>query len=143
MSELKIERTFSADAKTVFAFITETEHLLKWWGPEGMSVPIHELDLSKPGAWTSTMVNSEGGKHKVSGEVIAVDPPNSVEFSWGWHDENDARGHDSVVRFEVQSNNDGGTNFTMIHSNLADDESAKNHNMGWSSSFNKLERLAS
>ena len=142
MNELKIEKNFAADVGTVFAFITETEHLLKWWGPEGMSVPIHDLDLSKPGAWTSTMVNSEGGKHKVSGEVLSVDPPNSVEFTWGWHDENDERGHNSVVRFEVRSNGEGGTSFKMIHSQLPDEESTNNHNIGWSSSFNKLERLA-
>lgn len=141
MSELVIERTFAADVSTVFSFVTETEHLLKWWGPEGMSVPVHQLDLTRPGAWDSNMVNAEGGKHKVSGEVIAVDPPHSVEFTWGWHDENDERGHNSRVRFEVKSNGSGGSHFKMIHSDLADEESANNHNGGWTSSFRKLERL--
>jgi len=142
MSELRIERTFKADAETVFSFITQTEHLLKWWGPEGMTVPEHNLDLSRKGAWTSTMVNAEGSRFKVSGEVISVDPPNSVEFTWSWHDENDERGQDSHVRFEVKPDDLGGTSFTLIHSGLADEESATNHKAGWASSFTKLERLA-
>jgi uncharacterized protein YndB with AHSA1/START domain len=91
----------------------------------------------------SVMINAEGGRYKVSGEVIQVDPPRSVEFTWGWHDENDARGHESQVRFEVEPNGSGGTLFRLIHSGLADDESAANHNEGWTSCLRKLERLAS
>lgn len=142
MSELKIERHFAADPETVFAFVTQTEHLLKWWGPEGMTLPVHALDLSKTGPWHSTMTNSDGKRYKVSGEVKTIDEPHSVEFSWAWHDEKDERGHESTVRFEIAANNSGGTVFTLIHSGLKDEESATSHDSGWSSSLKKLERLA-
>ena len=142
MSTLKLEREFKADPKTVFAFITKAENVAQWWGPEGYGLKEAMLDLSQPGAWTSTFVNAEGGLHKVSGEVTAVDPPNSVEFTWGWHDENDRRGHESKVRFEVNSNGSGGTIFQLIHTGLADDESANNHSKGWTSTLKKLERMA-
>ena len=48
MSDLKIERTFSAEPEKVYAFVTQTSHLLDWWGPEGMSVPEHDLDFRAP-----------------------------------------------------------------------------------------------
>ena len=89
MTDLTLERNFSADPETVFDFVTKTENLLKWWGPESMTLPEHQLDFSKAGPWFSVMANAEGGRYKVTGEVLAVDPPNSVEFSWAWHDEND------------------------------------------------------
>ena len=143
MSTLKIERLFPVDPAKVFAFVTQTENLLKWWGPEGMHVPEHNLSFAEPGPWMSVMANNEGGRYKVSGEVLSVDPPNSVELSWAWHDENDERGHESKVRFEVQSDDNGGTRFTLTHSDLADDESVANHNQGWTSSLVKLEQLAS
>ncbi len=142
MTELRIERTFKSDPETVFAFVTQTKHLLKWWGPEGMHIPEHDLDLSRPGPWSSTMVGSQGNRHKVTGEVISIDPPHSVEFTWGWHDDDDQRGHDSRVRFEITGDGNGGTMFVLIHSELADDDSGKNHEMGWTSSLIKLERLA-
>ena len=82
MSELTLERTFSADPKTVYAFITEEAKLLQWWGPEGMTVPEYSLDLTRPGSWSSVMVNAEGERYKVTGEVVAVDPPRSVELTW-------------------------------------------------------------
>lgn len=142
MSTVKIERTFPHPPETVFAFVTQTEHLLDWWGPEGMGVKEHALDLSRPGDWSSTLINAEGGLHKMSGEVIEIDPPRSVEFTWGWHDDQDQRGHESRVRFEVEPDGQGGSHFRLIHSGLADDESAANHNHGWSSSLRKLENLA-
>lgn len=142
MSELRIDRHFAADPEAVFAFVTRQENLLKWWGPEGMSVETDGLDFTAKGPWGSTMVNPEGGRYKVTGEVIAIDPPQSVELTWAWHDENDARGHESKVRFEVASDGAGGTNFSLIHSGLADEESVTNHNMGWTSSLKKLERMA-
>ena len=56
--------------------------------------------------------------------------------------ENDVRGHNSTVRFEVSPNGSGGTIFTLIHSGLADEESVSNHKIGWTSTFTKLERVA-
>lgn len=142
MKDLVLERTFAHPPEKVFAFVTRTEHLLRWWGPEGTEVGEHRLDLSRPGPWSSTLVNTEGGLHKMSGVVIAVDPPHSVEFTWGWHDAEDVRGHESRVRFEIEPDG-GGSRFRLIHSELPDEESAANHNRGWSSSLKKLEQLAS
>lgn len=142
MSELTLERTFPAAPERLFELVTQTDNLLQWWGPEGLNVQNHDLDLSRPGNWWSVLVNAEGGHHKMSGVVVAVDPPRSVEFTWGWHDENDNRGHESHVRFEISENGSGGAHFRLIHTGLPDDESAHNHNNGWSSSLNKLQRIA-
>ena len=108
MSTLKMEREFAADPELVFAFVTQTENLLQWWGHEGTTVTEHKLDFTRKGAWSSVLMNAQGGTHKMTGAVVAVDPPHSVEFTWAWHDENDVRGHNSRVRFEVKSNGSGG-----------------------------------
>ena len=84
MTDLKIEREFSADPESVFAFLTGAENVSKWWGPEGMTVKGENMSFSRLGAWDSVMMNAEGGTHKVTGEVTAIDPPNPVEFTWGY-----------------------------------------------------------
>ena len=137
MSELVMERTFPSNPETVFKHLTQSELVLQWWGPESMSIPEHQLDLTQPGPWTSTMVNAEGGSYKVSGEVVSVNPPDSLEFTWAWHDENDERGHDSKVRFEVKAVEDG-THFKMIHSGLANEDSVNGHEQGWTSAYRKV-----
>lgn len=142
MSTYSTERIFRADQKTVFSYVTQTEHLMKWWGPEGMSVKAHDLDLSRLGPWYSTLVNAEGGVHKMSGEVTSLQPPSCVEFTWAWHNDHDERGHETLVRMEVRAHERGGTKFILVHSGHESDDVADRHDIGWSSSLRKLERLA-
>lgn len=137
-----MEREFTADPATVFSFVTRSENLAKWWGPEGMTLPEKALDFSRKGLWLSVMMNADGKRYKCSGKVLSCDPPRSVEFTWAWHDEKDARGHESLVRFEVHAGRNGGSRFVLIHSGLPDEESVANHEIGWSSSLRKLERMA-
>ena len=141
MNDLVLERNLKAEPARVYAFVTEPENLPEWWGPEGMHCPDHDLDFTRKGPWYSVMQSATGDKFKVSGEVLDIDEPNSVRFTWGWHDENDKRGHESVVKLEVKPNGDGGSILRIVHSGLADEESKANHKDGWTSTLNKLERM--
>ena len=141
MTVLTLERTLPAPQQTVFEFISMHENLLKWWGPEGMHVPEGDLDFTETGGWYSVMQNAEGARFKVSGQVTKVSPPDLVAFTWGWHDENDERGHESHVTITVADAGNGQTKLTLRHQDLADEESAANHNMGWTSSLHKLESI--
>ncbi|MEM9549625.1 MAG: SRPBCC domain-containing protein [Pseudomonadota bacterium] len=142
MSELVLERHFPAAPDRVFAFISKTEHLLKWWGPESMTVPEHDLAFDRLGPWFSVMVNAQGDRYKVSGQVTHVDAPHSVGFTWAWHDEDDVRGVESHVTIKLVPAQKGGTDFTLTHVDLPSDDVAANHQQGWTSSLRKLEALA-
>lgn len=138
MADLKLKRHFAAPPERVFAFVSEPAHLAKWWGPEGIEMGEHDLDFSRKGPWGSVMHGSEGGRYKVTGEVVSVNPGKSVTFTWAWHDEDDQRGDESEVTFSVDSDGNGGTEFVMLHRGLPDDDSANNHEEGWTSSLIKL-----
>ena len=84
------------------------------------------------------MENSDGQQFKVSGHVTHVDPPNSVGFTWGWHDDQDQRGPESHVTFSIVAT-ETGARLVIDHRELADAEVAENHNTGWTSSLRKLE----
>ena len=142
MPTLTLERHFSANPEKVFAFVSKTEHLLKWWGPEGLHTPEHDLAFDKLGPWWSVMVNAEGERFKVSGHVTHVDAPKSIGFTWAWHDETDTRGVESHVTIKLVPAQNGGTDMVLSHVDLPNDETAQNHEMGWSSSLRKLEALA-
>ncbi len=141
MNPLVIERVFPAPPETVFDFITERDNLMKWWGPEGVTISDETLDFTRKGAWQSVMVNSNGQRFKVSGQVTTVRKPDLLAFTWGWHDDNDTRGHESQVVIELSEAERGQTRFQLTHHDLADAESAANHEMGWTSSLRKLERM--
>ena len=141
MSDLTFTRNFKASPELVFDFVTKQEHIAKWWGPETMHCPVLNMNLTKLGAWLSTMENKDGQQYTVSGEVVDVDPPKRVEFTWAWHDEENARGNESRVTFEVAGDGSGGSVFTLIHRGLVDEESRNGHEQGWTSSIRKLEKL--
>jgi uncharacterized protein YndB with AHSA1/START domain len=140
MADVVITRVFRAGLDHVFNYISKPEHILEWWGPEGTSVPVSQLDLGTPGPWMSEMHAPDGRMFKVSGQVTAVDPPKSVGFTWAWHDDSDQRGHESHVLIELEATGDL-TRFKLTHSGLADQTSADSHVDGWTSSLGKLEKI--
>ena len=111
MGEPRIERRFPVRPEIVFAFVTETENLVKWWGAEGFGLGKHDLDLSRTGDWFFNLIDPSGGEHYVSGTVLAVDPPNAVEFTLIVHEPEAAPSIDSVVRFQISPDGDGGSIF--------------------------------
>ncbi len=140
MPDVRLEREFNVDVETLFKFISTTEKLLQWWGPEGIKVESHALDLSKPGPWFAAMISDEGNRYKMSGQVTHVSPPKSIGFTWGWHDDEDKRGDESHVTFTVEAS-DQGARLVIDHRDLSDTEQATRHERGWTSTLRKLESL--
>jgi uncharacterized protein YndB with AHSA1/START domain len=141
MVDLTLERHFAAAPQMVFDFVTREEHLRNWLGPVTMKCVEIDMNLTLGANWYAVIENAEGQTHKMSGKVTDTDAPNWVEFTWGWHGENDERGHESNVRFQVNTDGEDGSIFRIIHTNLPDQEAADNHNAGWTSTLTKLEAM--
>lgn len=135
MSELKLERVYAVSPERLFAFVTETQNLLLWWGPEGMAIEDENLDLTRPGPWSLTLVNAHG-RFPMHGTVIRVTPPRSVEFTMNVPGEPDLGL--STVRFDIAPDGDG-ARFTLIQSGITDEMVAMGHR-GWGSTLARLER---
>jgi uncharacterized protein YndB with AHSA1/START domain len=139
MTDLTLERHFPVAPEIVFAHVTQQEHLREWMGPVTMRCIDIDMNLVAGAKWYAVIENSEGQTHKMSGQVTQTDPPRTVDFTWGWHGENDTRGHESNVRFQVETDGGKGSIFRLIHTNLPDEEAAENHTKGWTSTLTKLE----
>lgn len=137
MAEIRLERIFPVSQDKLFRFVSGAQELVQWFGPEGVSVPVNELDFTRKGPWHAEFTNESGPFAKVSGHVTHVDPPNSVGFTWAWHDENHERGPESFVTFTVTAT-EGGALLVIDHRELSDEEAATNHRRGWASSIECL-----
>lgn len=140
MTDLRLERDFPVDAARLFHWISAPEKLLQWWGPEGIHIEENALGFTNTGPWFSVMQNKEGQRFKVSGQVTHVDPPNSVGFTWGWHDDQDQRGHESHVTMSVEATKSG-SRLVIDHRDLDGSEQSANLEGGWNSTLNKLAAL--
>lgn len=87
--ELIITRTFNAPRELVFNVWTQPEHLIKWWGPKGMTTRLHKFDLAKGGIFHYSMELGDGkgmwwGKMRYD----RVDPHEYLDFIISFSDEN-------------------------------------------------------
>ena len=46
---LRMERVFAATPEQLFDAWTKADQLVRWWGPEGVTIPRHELDIREGG----------------------------------------------------------------------------------------------
>ena len=72
---LRLSRTFRAPREGVFRVWTDPQQLIRWWGPEGFTVPACAIDVRPGGAWRPAMRSPEGKDHIVSGVYREVLPP--------------------------------------------------------------------
>ena len=135
---VKITRVIAADPETVFDAWTQPEHIKKWSAPEGMDIPVSDVDLSVGGRFHLQMRNAEGGMHNARGIYREIDRPGRLVYSWAWDEHPDHGSSLVTVEFRVV---DGGTEVTMVHSGLPDEKSVTDHEGGWTSCLNRLEGL--
>ena len=136
---LVIERVFKAPPDQVFKAWTDPAILIKWWGPEGFSTPECQMDVRPGGAWRTRMVGPNGD-HIVSGVYRQIAPPRRLVMTWAWQQDGGGRGHETEVdvTFEPVPR---GTRMRLVQSVFDSVEQRDNHNMGWASSFNDLDRV--
>ena len=96
MGTVTVERQFKADRQKVFDFVSRTDHILKWWGPEASTIPEHNIAFDKTGPWMVVIRSSEGKRYKVSGQVTHVDDDCTGTIGLGLHRSDPATLHDDV-----------------------------------------------
>lgn len=141
MATLKMERTFPATPERVFAFITRTENLLNWWGPEGTTIEDHNLSFADASPWYAVMVSPAGDPHKVVGEVIQVTPPKSVELTLAFEMPDGTHGPKSTIRFDVSPIDTGGTHLLLTQTGLNPDHIEDMRTKGWNAALDRLEKI--
>ena len=73
--EIQFVRRFAVDRDTLWAMWTQAERLRHWWGPQGFTTPVCELDFRPGGAWFYCM--EDPGSQRYCGKMIyrEIDAP--------------------------------------------------------------------
>jgi uncharacterized protein YndB with AHSA1/START domain len=126
-SAIEREVRIQARPETIFPFLTDPDLFGRWGG-------VATLD-PRPGGIFRMDVD---GKNIARGEYVAVDPPRSVTFTWGWEAEDTVvPPGSSTVQITLTPDGDH-TIVRLVHSDLPSSESAQSHGVGWQ---HYLERL--
>ena len=62
--ELRISRLFNAPVELVWEVWTNPDHIKNWWGPNGFTNTIHQMDVQNGGEWNLTMHGPDGTDYK-------------------------------------------------------------------------------
>ncbi len=108
--EIVITRVIDAPRKLVFRAWTEPEQVKQWWGPNGFTTTIHEMEVVPGGVWRFIMHGPDGTDYDNKVEYIEVVPPERLVFAHGSGVEDDPGRFQSTVTFAEQ---DGKTLLTM------------------------------
>ena len=137
-TEIVIERVFDAPRELVWKAWTDPEHVAKWWGPDGMTTRVDELDLRPGGKWRYVMLGPDGSEYPQSGIFREIVVPEmivtSAVFEMG---SNPPQKVVLTYRFEDLGDK---TKVTLVHS--ADEVYGEQERIGviagWDSNFDSL-----
>jgi uncharacterized protein YndB with AHSA1/START domain len=79
--EIVITRLFDALPEVVFEAWTSQEQLAQWWGPEGFTNPVCELDVRVGGDWRIVMRAPDGAMYPCRGVYLEIVAPKRLVFT--------------------------------------------------------------
>jgi uncharacterized protein YndB with AHSA1/START domain len=81
--EIVITRAFDAPRELVWMAMTNPKHLVRWWGPDGFSTTVQEMDVRVGGVWTLVMHGPDGAAYPNDSVFTEVLFPSRLVFSHG------------------------------------------------------------
>lgn len=138
MTSLTLVRRIAARPSIIFDALTTPEGIVGWWGPDAGPVLFAETDVHPGGRYRVRFRTLDGSEHESAGEYLEVDRPWRLAMSWRWLQGGGDSG-ESRLEFHLRPIAEG-TELTLTHARLQDEESRASHEQGWTGALDKLER---
>jgi uncharacterized protein YndB with AHSA1/START domain len=134
LPSVAIVRRIRATPARVWAAITRPELMIRWWGPDAGPTLDVVADVRPGGRFSVVFRLMNGEEHNPTGIYREVVPEKKLVFTW---DLPGTPEPESLVTFRLEPF-DGGTELTLTHEHLPDEEARKSHEQGWRGLLDKL-----
>jgi uncharacterized protein YndB with AHSA1/START domain len=81
--EIVISRVFDAPRELVWEAFTDPKQVVEWWGPNGFTTTIHEMDVRPGDRWRHTMHGPDGTNYPNTSVFKEVVKPERIVYSHG------------------------------------------------------------
>jgi uncharacterized protein YndB with AHSA1/START domain len=133
-AELVLTRTFDAPRDLVYKVWTDPKHVVLWWGPQGFTTTIHEMDVRPGGAWRYSMRGPDGKDYPFNGEYVEIIAPERLVFVGTIHDK---LNHE--VWTEILFTDDNGRTKVAVHQVYSfESDATRGAPIGWSQQMDRL-----
>ncbi|MBL4870656.1 MAG: SRPBCC domain-containing protein [Robiginitomaculum sp.] len=147
-----IERVFDAPIETVWKMWTDPALFQKWYGPNGMKVPVVEMDVVVGGRRKICMEMVRPERTMImwfTGQYKEVEEPTRLVYTESMSDQDGniispeamgmPKGHPEVTEIIIELSKDNGkTRMKMVHIGVPADSGGAG---GWTQAINKLAAL--
>jgi uncharacterized protein YndB with AHSA1/START domain len=134
LPSVTIVRKFKASPARIYAALTEPSQMLQWWSPDAGPTLKAEADVRPGGRFSVVFRLLNGEEHNPRGIYQEVVPERKLVFTWEWPGRPE---RESLVTFLLEPIA-GGTELTLIHAQLPDEEARQSHEKGWCGLLDKL-----
>jgi uncharacterized protein YndB with AHSA1/START domain len=83
--EIYISREFSAPRELLWEAMTNPEHVVNWWGPQGFTTEIEKMDFRVGGEWKHVMRGPDGAEYPNKSVFKEIVKPEKIVYSHGGH----------------------------------------------------------
>jgi uncharacterized protein YndB with AHSA1/START domain len=142
--KLVITRIFDAPRSLVFKAWTEPEHLARWWGPRGYSLPSCQIDLRQGGSYRFQMKSPEGDINWWHGVVREIVEPELIVWTCSINNA-DGTSISGETLLKVTLEEYAGKTRLTLHQAIFESIAIRDaHSNGWNDALGRLaEHLAS
>jgi uncharacterized protein YndB with AHSA1/START domain len=131
---LVIKRTFDAPRDLVWSAWSDPEQSKQWWGPNGFTAPVVEMDQRPGGKWRALMRSPDGVEMWQHGVYREIVPPEKVSFTFIWDEQPD---HEMLVTITF-SERGNKTDMVFRQEGFTSANERNDHEGGWSQSFDRF-----
>ena len=100
--EILITRTFDAPRDLVWKAWTDPKHLIHWWGPNGFTATIHEMDVRTGGVCRFILHGPDGRDYHNKIVYVDVVKPEKIAYRHAGEKEHEAVGFQVTVLFVAE-----------------------------------------
>ena len=124
--EIVLSRLLDAPRELVFSVWTDPRHVAQWWGPNGFTNTVTEMDVRPGGTWRLMMHGPDGTDYPNKIVYLEVVKPERLVYQHGSDDSMEDAFHVTVT-FETQGRRTLVTLRTLFQSAAARDFVIKEH----------------
>jgi uncharacterized protein YndB with AHSA1/START domain len=134
-----IKREFAWPPDKLFDAWTRPELLCQWFAPSAAMRSVATNDLKVGGPYRIAFRHEDSTEFVAFGVYRELDPPNKLAFTWSWEGGVHEPAETLVTVSFVQVS--GGTELTLTHELLSNEQSAVRHTQGWNGCLDALQRF--
>ena len=135
LHDLIVSRDIPAPIEAAWKSWTEPDRVLRWWGPNGFTCTVAELDVRVGGRFRIVFGGPDGKMHECAGTYKEVVPNKKLVFTWSWPNSTPERISVVTIEFRVAGK---GTDLLFKHEQLFDEAARDGHKRGWTGALDKL-----